>query len=205
LGHLDRALDEISSIRRQMAQSSQFYGYGPLAMVCTGALAAVAALVQGSLLPDPAHHAAAFLGLWVSVAVLSAALTAVHTYTRSQRLHSGLSDQMIRMAAEQFIPALIAGLLLTIVLLRYTPGAFWMLPGLWQILFSLGVFASCRLLPRAMFLAGAWYLLTGLFCLALGDGRALLPWCMGLPFAVGQTLVAVILFLSSQPEKRYGL
>ena len=41
--------------------------------------------------------------------------------------------------------------------------------------------------------AGAWYLLCGLMCLALGDGRALLPWTMALGFGVGQFLVAAIL------------
>jgi len=30
-----------------------------------------------------------------------------------------------------------------------------MLPGLWQIVFSLGVFSSCRFLPRPMLAAGA--------------------------------------------------
>ena len=38
--------------------------------------------------------------------------------TRSRRIHSALSDEMIRMAVEQFLPSLGAGLLLTILLLR---------------------------------------------------------------------------------------
>ena len=57
-----------------------------------------------------------------------------------------------------------------------------MLPGIWQIIFSLGVFSSCRFLPRPMVAAGVWYLLTGLICLSLGDTRALSPWAMGIPF-----------------------
>jgi hypothetical protein len=72
-----------------------------------------------------------------------------------------------------------------------------MLPGLWQVIFSLGVFASCRFLPRPVAAAGAWYLLTGLFCLSLGDARALSPWAMGVPYAVGQLLVAGILLVTS--------
>ena len=204
MGHLERALDEISSIRREIAQSSQFHGYGPLTLVLTGALASVAAILQSALLPTPASEPALYLGLWTAIALASAALTAAHTYTRSQRLHSGLSDEMVRMAAGQFLPALITGLLLTIVLVRYAPETFWMLPGLWQILFALGIFASCRFLPRAMVLAGAWYVLTGLFCLALGNERALLPWCMGLPFGLGQGLVAGILFASAKSGHSHG-
>jgi hypothetical protein len=71
-----------------------------------------------------------------------------------------------------------------------------MLPGLWQVVFSLGVFSSCQFLPRAIFAVGVWYLAAGLICLALGNGAwTLSPWIMGVPFGVGQLLVAVVLQL----------
>jgi len=100
-------------------------------------------------------------------------------YTRTRRMHSGLSDEMIHMAVEQFLPAVGTGVLITIALVRFVPAVCWMLPGLWQVIFSLGVFSSCRFLPRAMYAAGAWYLLTGLFCLTLGEAHAFSPWAMG--------------------------
>ena len=121
-------------------------------------------------------------------------------HTRTRRMHSGLSDEMIRMAVEQFLPAVGAGVLLTIVLMRFVPTAFWMLPGLWQVIFSLGIFSSCRFLPRPMIAAGVWYVLTGLVCIALGDSRALAPWTMGFAFGAGQLLVAGILFVASQED-----
>ena len=37
-----------------------------------------------------------------------------------------------------------------------------LLPGLWQVFFSLGVFASCRLLPKAVALIGVFHLVAGL-------------------------------------------
>ena len=104
---------------------------------------------------------------------------------------------MLRMAVEQFLPSAGAGLLVTIVLLRYVPIATWMLPGMWQIIFGLGVFSSCRFLPRPMIAAGMWYLLTGLSCLAMGGGRALSPWAMGISYGAGQLLVAAILLFTS--------
>jgi hypothetical protein len=120
-------------------------------------------------------------------------------YNRTRRIHSGLSSEMLRMAVEQFLPSAVAGLLVTIVLLRYVPNATWMLPGLWQVIFALGIFSSCRFLPRPMIAAGAWYLLTGLSCLAMGGSLALSPWAMGISYGAGQLLVAVVLLLSS-PE-----
>ena len=45
-----------------------------------------------------------------------------------------------------------------------------------------------------MFAVGVWYLGAGLTCHALGDGeRALSPWVMGVPFGIGQMLVAAVL------------
>jgi peptidoglycan/LPS O-acetylase OafA/YrhL len=115
---------------------------------------------------------------------------------RSRRIHTGLADEMIRSAVEQFLPAGVAGALLTAVLLRYAPQSLWMLPGLWQIVFGLGVFASCRFLPRSMLAVGVWYLAAGLCCLAFASGgQAMAPWTMGVPFCVGQLLVAGVLLL----------
>jgi hypothetical protein len=68
-----------------------------------------------------------------------------------------------------------------------------MIPGLWLIIFSLGVFSSCRFLPRPVLAAGVWYLLCGLLAVSLGDARSLSPWVMGISYGVGQMLVAGVL------------
>ena len=63
---------------------------------------------------------------------------------------------------------------------------------------GIGIFASARSLPRGIALVGAWYFVAGLGVLMLAsDGRALSPWTMGVPFAVGQFLMAAILRLTS--------
>ena len=72
-----------------------------------------------------------------------------------------------------------------------------MLPGLWQIVFSLGIFASCRSLPRPMFAAGVWYLATGLASLAFANGaHAYSPWSMAVPYGIGQLFIAAVLYWS---------
>ena len=199
MNDLYKALGDISNIRRQMASTTEFLGYGPATLAATGIFAILAASAQALLLPDPSNHIPTYLGIWILTAVLSAILTGWLMYTRTRRIHSGLSNEMIRMAVEQFLPSVGAGLLLTIVLLRYVPLALWMLPGIWQTIFSLGVFSSCRFLPRPMVAAGAWYLLTGLSCIAMGGNRALSPWTMGISYGVGQLLVATILLFNT-PE-----
>jgi hypothetical protein len=197
MNDLHKALDDIGSIRRQVARSTQFRGYGPATLAATGLSAVFAAGVQALWLPDPAHHVSVYLSIWVATAIFSAALTGTQMYTRSRRIHSGISNEMMHMAVEQFLPSVGAGLLLTFVLLRSVPGAVWMLPGLWQVIFSLGIFSSCRFLPRLVVAAGVWYLLTGLVCLGLAGGSALSPWAMGIPFGIGQLFVAGVLFFAA--------
>lgn len=191
---LDRALSEISAIRGQIARSTEFQGYGPATLAATGVLAIIAAVVQATWLPDPRTDIAVYLALWATTAALSFGVIALEAVTRTKRMHSGLAQEMIVSAAEHFLPAAAAGALLTVVLWQVAPDVLWLLPALWQIVYSLGVFASCRFLPRAMWLAGIWYLLTGLFCLTLAPGEGTLsPWAMGLPYGIGQLLIAAIL------------
>ncbi len=117
---------------------------------------------------------------------------------RSRRHHSGLADAMIHQAVEQFLPAGVAGALLAVVLWKFAPETLWMLPGLWQVLVSLGVFASVRSLPRTVAFAGAWYFVAGFAVLMLAsESHALSPWTMGLPFVIGQLLMAALLHFAS--------
>lgn len=197
MNDLHKALGDISRIRRQMARTTEFRGYGPATLAGTAAFAMVAASAQALWVVDPANHSAAYLGIWIWTAFVSAALIGVQMHSRTRRIHSALADEMIRMAVEQFLPSVAAGFLLTLILARFVPSLLWMLPGLWQIIFSLGVFSSCRFLPRPMLAAGAWYLLCGLVCIAVGDPRAFSPWAMGIPFGAGQLLVAAILFFNN--------
>jgi hypothetical protein len=191
---LHKALAEIHAIRGDLARGTEFRGYGPATLATTGALALLAAAAQAHWVKNPAHAIAVYLAIWIGTAVVSLTLISIQTVTRTRRVHSGLAMEMIQSAFEQFLPAIVAGLLLTVLLLRCAPQNLWMLPGLWQVLFSLGVFSSCRFLPRQMFAVGVWYLAAGLTCLALGAGeRAFSPWAMGLPFGIGQLLVAAVL------------
>ncbi|HEY7243589.1 MAG TPA: hypothetical protein VH678_06855 [Xanthobacteraceae bacterium] len=196
---LDKALSDITAIRSQMARGAEFQGYGPLTVAATGLLALAAGGIQAVWLPEPAAALLDYIVLWIVAAGVSVALIGSEMVARSRRIHSGLADEMIHAATEQFIPAGIAGALLTFVLFRFAPQSLWMLPGLWQIIFSLGVFASCRSLPRAILAVGVWYLGTGLITLALAnEAQAFSPYAMALPFGAGQLLVAAILYRSGE-------
>ncbi len=189
---LRQALAEIRAIRTQVARGTQFRGYGPRSIAVSGLLALGVAAVEasGGTRPD----LSGFLTVWVAVATFSVILSAWETVTRARRVHDGFAKEMTHAAVEQFMPAVVAGILLTVVLVHVASQDSWMLPGLWELIFSLGIFASCRFLPRPMFGVGLWYLAAGLACIAIESlSKSLSPWAMGIPFGVGQLLVASVL------------
>jgi hypothetical protein len=193
LSDLRQALAEISAIRTQVARGTQFRGYGPVSIAASGILALAVAAWQ-SRFSREAGDFAGFLPVWIATAAASVLMTAVETVLRSRRVHSELANEMLYAAAEQFVPAVIVSILLTVVMMRVAPHDAWMLPGLWQLMFSLGVFASCRFLPRQMIAVAVWYLVCGLSSLVLqSDLKGVSPWIMGIPFGVGQLGVAVVL------------
>lgn len=195
---LDKALADIIAIRSQIAAGTAFRGYGPAAMAATGGVALATAVLQFVWLDDPTGYPLTFFFGWAAAAALSSLMIWVEMLARSRRHHSGLADAMIYQAVEQFLPSAVAGVLLAALLWKFAPEALWMLPGLWQVLVSLGVFASVRSLPRTVALGGAFYFLAGFAVLMLASQSHLLsPWTMGLPFAIGQSLMAAILYFAS--------
>lgn len=192
---LQEALSQISQIRRQMAKVEVFRGYRALPVAGSGFLAIVAAGLQAAWIEKPTEQLPAYLGLWLGAAGISLLWALVEMARRARRAADPWAKRITWMALEQFLPCLVAGSLLTFALARSAPGALWMLPGLWQVLFSLGIFASFRLLPRATFWVAVFYMVAGVVALALGPGGPeLTPWAMGLPFGVGQILAALILY-----------
>jgi fumarate reductase subunit D len=202
---LDKALADITAIRSQMARGTEFRGYGPATIAATGLLAIGAAAVQALWVPDPTHEVLLYLALWIATALICVVLIGIEMVARTRRIHRGLADEMIHAATEQFIPAGVAGVLLTVVLYRFAPDELWMLPGLWQIVFSLGLFAACRSLPRPMFAAAVWYLATGLASLAFANrAQAFSPLAMAVPYGIGQLYVAAVLYRTTGANDAEG-
>lgn len=192
---LREALTQIQEIREQVAQTEVFRGYRSATVAFTGLLAIAAGMIQSAWIPDPASDTLAYLILWISAALVGLAVTGAEMLWRCRHCWSMYTIVTTTLAVGQFVPAIIAGGLVTIILAVCAPDSLWMLPGLWSIFFSLGIFASFRLLPRPTFLVAVFYLAAGLMTLALAQGAAAFsPWAMGLPFAVGQFFAAGVLY-----------
>ena len=190
---LHDAMSQIAAIRHQMARTEVFRGYRAMPVTFSGFLALLAGCAQAAWITEPSREMGLYLGLWIGAAVVSAVASWLGIVARRRLSSTSWSREITRLALEQFAPCLLAGGLMTAVIARSRPESLSMLPGLWQILFGLGVFASCRLLPKATWAVAAFYMASGLICLALGEA-ALSPWAMGIPFGLGQLLAAGILY-----------
>ena len=171
------ALTQITEIRLQLARTEVFRGYRAMPVAFSGGVAVLAAVVQIVAIPDPATQTGPYLGLWIGAAVVSGLAAGLEMMIRARNAASTMTRELTWLALEQFCPCLIGGALVTVVLLQSRTERLWMLPGLWQIFYSLGIFASCRLLPRPTFWVAVFYLGTGLTVLAWphGEAAAFLP------------------------------
>jgi hypothetical protein len=195
------ALTQISEIRLQLARNEVFRGYRAMPVAFSGGIAVLAAFIQSVAIPDPVAQLPQYLTLWIGAAIISALAAGLEMMIRARNSSSTMTRELTWLALEQFCPCLMAGALLTVVVVRAAPESCWMLPGLWQIVYCLGIFASCRLLPRPFFWVAVFYLGTGLAAIALAHGDAVLsPWAMGLPFGAGQLLGALVLYCTLERD-----
>ncbi|HUB23894.1 MAG TPA: hypothetical protein VL992_00595 [Tepidisphaeraceae bacterium] len=198
---LQQAIAQIADIRLQMSRTRQFRGLGAAATLATAIAAGVAAVWQAERIPDPLNRPQQFVLLWVSVAGLCVAISAIEVLRRYRADDSPLQHELTRHAVEQFLPSLIVGGLLTLVICQDAPAAIWMLPGLWQIIIALGLFASRQLFPMPIFFVGSFYAVCGLINLT-GVVPHLSPWSMAVPFGVGQLANSAVLYFSL--ERRHA-
>lgn len=95
-------------------------------------------------------------------------------------------------------PSLFVAGVLTIVFI--SKGEYHYLFGIWMCLFALANLASRHVLPSTIWGIGAFYLLSGTFCLLSANEYSFLnPWPMGIVFFVGEWAGGIILFFYRQP------
>lgn len=187
------AIDQITTIRSQLAATEHLKSLRAIPVALSGVLAIAAAIAQSLWLENPIENPRRYLMLWCGAAVISGVLAAVVVARRTYRCPGELSAANAWLAVRQFAPSLVVGAIVTWFVVDRIPHLLWILPGLWQLLFGLGNLAAHRLLPAPAFFVGVTFVATGTCCLWFGE-LALDPWAMGLPFAAGQLALASILW-----------
>jgi hypothetical protein len=191
--NVSRALDQIAEIHQQLAKGEVYRGYRPVPMACSGVVGLLAAALQprGLGWNDPSR----FVLYWSGVAAvcgLIASSEIVHNYI----VHEGSTERRrTRRVVGQFLPALVSGAIVTVILTRLSPMMVGALPGLWSTFFGLGVFASRPYLPRASGWVALFYFAAGVALLWFAPTAAVRsPWSVGGTFGAGQLLAALVLY-----------
>ncbi|MCA9042316.1 MAG: hypothetical protein KDA65_18330 [Planctomycetaceae bacterium] len=189
------ALNQIAAIREQMSKTELFRGYRSATVAFSGVLGIFAASIQTRWIPAPLKELEWYMLLWFFVATLSLILVGIELYWKAFCVGTGLMKQMTISAVGQFLPCIIIGALLTMCIFKGASEVAWMLPGLWALLFGLGIFSSYRMLPAPVCWVGVYYVVCGCGCLMLGQGEyAFSPWQMGITFGGGQLIAAFALY-----------
>ena len=187
-----KALDQISEIHGHLAKTDVYRGYRAVPVVLSGVLALVAAGLQGPL--GGVRSAHAYLLYWTCIAVAGAATAGsgvVYSYLLEE---SRIARRRTRTTVGQLLPCIVAGTVVTVLVGGGAPERVAVVPGLWAILFSLGIFASRPYLPRAIGWVALYYLTAGAVLLMMaGDSGVPSPWEPGLTFGLGQFLSAIVL------------
>ena len=193
---LSQALSQISEIHGYLARTEVYRGYRPFPILFSGAFALTAAALAGRVLHGDAG--VSFVLYWVAVAVVSAfACTAeiAFAYLREDEY----ARRHTRQVVGQFAPCMLAGALVTAASLRVEAPLVSALPGVWAILFGLGIFASRPYLPREIGWVALFYVFAGGATVFLATG-APSSWAMGLVFGLGQAGGALVLHRNRERE-----
>jgi len=190
---LDRAIHQISEIHRHLARSEVYRGFRSIPIALSGVVGLLGGLFQERTIgTSPGWD---FVFYWSGVAGIALVVSLSGIAVNYWKTDDASNRRRTQRVVGQFIPGLSAGLLLTITL--YSRETTWVpiLPGVWTIFFSLGIFSARPYLPGAMGWLALGFLVAGCVLLLLApDGRSLSPWGMGLVFGVGQIASALILY-----------
>jgi hypothetical protein len=198
---LTDALDQLDAIHDHLAKAERYRGYRPLPVGLAGCGGILAALLQPAFVAggEPAE----FLRYWLLTGLVCGLIAGGPTLFHALRTPDEVVRRNTRRVVAQFLPCLLAGGLIAVGVLHAgleTGPAVALLPGLWAIVFALGVWSSRPYLPPGIAWITAWYLSAGLLLLlASGPALSLSGWAVGGTFGIGQLLTALVLLGRDRP------
>ena len=128
----DRAMDNLRYIRETMERATAFTGisgWGEIAIGCTALLATVIAASQTSF--------NAWLAVWIAEGLISLLIAGWSMDRKARAIEMPLGSGPARKAVFSLAPPMIAGGLLTIMLVQ--TGMTNVIPGVWLLLYGTGV------------------------------------------------------------------
>jgi len=185
----DRAIDNLRYIRETMERAGEFTAVSGWGEVIIGVSALVAAAVASRQTTSRA-----WLLVWLAEAVLGVAIAGFAMSRKSRTADVPLLNGPGRKFVLAFLPPMLVGVVLTIVL--YRAQAVWALPGVWLLLYGTAVMTGGAFSVRIVPVMGSCFMLLGV--VALSAPLAARDWLMAAGFGVLHILFGVMI------ARRYG-
>jgi hypothetical protein len=184
-----RAMDNLSFIRSTMERATAFTavpGWGGVAM---GLTALIATLVA-SRSSEPGE----WLAVWLSAAVLALGIGGWTMVLKARRGGTTVFSYSGRRFVLSYLPPLLVGALLTLVLMR--AGLYTALPGTWLLLYGTGVVTGGAFSVRVIPIMGFCFMALG--AIALLAPASWSEWLLALGFGGLHIVFGIII------ARRYG-
>ena len=213
--NLHRALSDIAEIRAQLDRTETYRGFRSATVGVSVVFLVIGAWVQSWWITKIEVQIDRYLTIWFWVAFLSAACVVIEMLIRSRISGNRLVAKMHWSLLRHITPCLLVGIVLTFLIEQNyretlivdgppsTGGLIWALPGLWSMIYSLGLLHCRRDLPVQTLGVAFYFLMSGLMLLVRNwEAREVDGMHMLATFGVGQTLLAIVLFWNL--ERRRG-
>lgn len=156
-----RAAEDLRFIRDTMEGTVRFTSVSGIGQMLVGLVALAGAAWAAEVAPS----ASAWLATWLGIAVLAAAVAVGSTAVKARRSGATLLSRAGRRFLLSLTPPLVAGALLTPVLLQADQAA--RLPGVWLLLYGAGVVTGGAFSIRIVPLMGLAFMIAGAVALAM--------------------------------------
>ena len=187
--HVHHALAQVRELQQKILENQRFKGYSGRARAICGSLALLAALVMNSSYYP--HAARAHVIGWGIVALIGILLNfgaLIHWFLFDPKVKRDIRKLKPTLEA---LPAIIVGAVMTVTMLGN--GLPQYLLGIWMSLFGLANLASRHVLPKRIWMVGAYYIVCGSIFLLFPNISFPNSLPMGIVFFIGEWAGGIIL------------
>jgi hypothetical protein len=206
--NIHRALADIAEIRAQLDRTESYRGFRSTAVGVSVILLLAGACAELIWVANPATEVDRFLAIWLCVAVASAVVAGIEMVIRTRVSQNELVTKMHWSLVRQIAPSLVVGFVLTLLIAGHaleqneSSGLMWALPGVWSMIYGLGLFSCYKHLPAQSLGVASFFLVVGVLVLAVGwSTREVAAWQMLVSFGIGQSWLAIVLFYNLERRR----
>ncbi|MDP6113802.1 MAG: hypothetical protein QGF00_31100 [Planctomycetota bacterium] len=189
---IQKALDQIAEINRHLAKTEICRAFRSVPVGMTGIVAIAGGMLMPAVITAPTP--ASFVTYWVTLAILNVAL--VSAQVSAEYLGAGSRERnLVWRVIGQLFPALAAGAVITLVFVWAARDLVSYLPGLWMLIFSLGLFSARPYLPRTLGWVALFYGAAGtILLMKTPENLTSANLYMGAVFGGGQLLSSLVFY-----------